>query len=61
MELLRTEKDVFTEQEILDALNEYEEKQVPIYEKWWLYYRAKNTKIEERPPVDANNPDYRTL
>ena len=61
MELLRTEKDVFTNEEILQALEDYEEQTVPKLDKLWAYYAAKNKKILERKPVDQNNPDNKTV
>lgn len=60
MELLRTEKNVFTTDEILKAIEDYEEHHVPHLERMWRYYRAKNPTIMDKPKPDANNPDHRT-
>ncbi len=61
MELLRTEKTEFTEEDILKAIEEHETTRVPHLTDMWDYYRAKNPKITKRQPVDKSNPDNKTI
>ena len=61
MKLLRTELEVFTDQQILKAIEDYEANHVPHLQDLWEYYVAKNPKILGRPVVDESNPDNKTV
>ena len=61
MELLRTEKTVFTEDEIIKVIEEHESLRLPNLQAMWEYYIARDPKILNREVVDANNPDNRTV
>jgi len=61
MELLRTGKVAFSEDDILKALEEYEKKTIPKLDKLWRYYKADNPKIVDRESPDKNNPDNKTV
>ena len=61
MELLRTDKEVFDDKELLEAIDEYEKNVVPKLAKLWRYYKADNPKIADRRAPDANNPDNKTI
>jgi SPP1 family phage portal protein len=58
--LLHTEKDQFTDKEIVEAIKKHELETVPGQDELWQYYKAKNPKILNEPKPDPNNPDNRT-
>lgn len=57
MVLLKTEKEVFTSDEILKAIADYETKYVPCLDEQWAYYEGKNKKILDRKLENASSPD----
>lgn len=57
MQLLKTDKTVLTDVEILQYIADYELNQVPEFDKLWKYYEGKNVKISTRKAPDPNNPD----
>jgi len=57
MQLLKTEKTVLTDNEILQYIANYEMNQMPEFTKLWQYYKGKNEKICTRKAPDPNNPD----
>jgi SPP1 family phage portal protein len=57
MKLLKTQKDSFTNDEILKAIAEYERNTVPELNDLWEYYKGANPKITARKPPDSNNPN----
>ena len=61
MELLRTNKDILNEKEILEIIKEYQENVVPELDRLWRYYTADNPTIIDKKRVSENNPDNRTV
>lgn len=60
MNILKTEKEVLTPEEILTYITAYEKSEVPRMDKLWEYYVGKNTAIMNRGKAkDPNNPDNR--
>lgn len=60
MNLLRTDKEALTIEDIQDYIKMYEEDYKPELDKLWEYYKGKNVKIVEKKAPDPNNPDNRT-
>lgn len=60
MNILKTEKEILTPDEILGMINDYSVTEVPKMDKLWEYYLGHNCKILKRgKAVDPNNPDNR--
>lgn len=61
MGLLKTDKDVFTKEDILESIRIYERDEVPRLTELWEYAKGRNVHIKERKSPDngANNPDNR--
>ena len=58
MEILRTEKEHFTDEDILSAIGNHQAT-VKELDSLWNYYKALNTAIKSRKAVDdATNPNY---
>ena len=60
MELMKTEKDVLSDKDILKYISDYEVIEVPDLAKLWRYYTADNATIQDRKAPDPNNPDNKT-
>lgn len=59
--LQKTSKTVFTPEDILKYISDYEANVIPEFNKLWEYYRGKNVKIAKRKTIDPNNPDNRIV
>ena len=57
MNLLKTDKTTFTDEDILKYIEDYERDVVPVYTQMWEYYLGKNTKIMNRLADDPNAPN----
>lgn len=61
MTLIKTNKQILTNDDILKYISDYETKTVPNLNDLWEYYKGKNVKIESRKPADANNPNNKII
>lgn len=61
MDLMKTDKDVLTNDDILNFIAKYESHVVPHLNKLWDYYEGENTAILKRRTPDPNNPDNRIV
>ena len=60
MNILKTDKETLTPEEILAYISAYEKTEVPKMDKLWEYYLGHNTTITNRGKAkDVNNPDNR--
>jgi len=60
MNILKTDKETLTPEEILAYISAYEKSEVPKMDKLWEYYLGHNTTITNRGKAkDVNNPDNR--
>ena len=59
MELLKTERDILTTDEIEQYIQKYEP-EVERLSNLWAYYKGKNTTILNKKAPDPNNPDNKT-
>lgn len=60
MNILKTDKETLTPEEVLAYISAYEKSEVPRMDKLWEYYLGKNTTITNRGKAkDVNNPDNR--
>jgi len=55
MQLLRTNKDILDEKDILTYIEDYERNVVPFLDTLWKYYQGKNTRILNRKIIGAPN------
>ncbi len=55
MRLFRTDKEIFSDKEILEIIEDYEKNEIPRLDKLWKYYQGKNTKILERKVYAGTN------
>lgn len=58
---MKTDKEILSSEDILKYIDDYELKEVPELNKLWAYYKGENTKILNKPKLDANSPDNRTV
>lgn len=60
MQILKTDKDTLTSEDILKYIADYELKEVPSLNKLWRYYKGDNPTIKDKQKMDENGPDNRT-
>lgn len=61
MNIMKTEKETLSSEDILKYISDYESKSLPLLDKLWNYYIGENTKILSKPKPDANSPDNRIV
>ena len=61
MNILKTEKETLSNDDILKYIADYESQRLPLLNKLWSYYLAENTKILTRSKPDANSSDNRIV
>lgn len=61
MKLMKTDKEVLTNDDILKYIADYESKEVPELNRLWNYFIGENSSILARKKVDENNPDNRIV
>jgi len=59
MNILRTEKETFTKEEILKAIKDYQNGQGMVFDELYQYYKVNNPPIMTKKRQDVNNPDVR--
>jgi SPP1 family phage portal protein len=57
MTIKKTDKIAFTDDDIIDFVVDYRSRDVPVLERYWEYYKGKDSAIMERQTPDPNNPD----
>lgn len=56
MDLMKTDKEVLTDKEILAYIDDYETSVVPEMDKLWNYYIGNDTNILSKKQIDPSNP-----